>query len=462
MPLLPKKNSLDYNPDALINASKKITAIALERMKNPLEDPDTNTLSTMEASKVLDESIMKMEDLAGQFSSILLRLNNISSATTLGSGRKKGGAKTKKVKPELILDEVIVGDAPDDELTPYARGEINRREFERRLAMDRNRFRGFNPDDERNSQARSDISGITYRLDDESSYAPLVDRGAYKPLLGSTGTLTDIGTLTDDSFSYGEFNPDDYGDDSSIASSRISRIGKEGKDWTSLIFYLIQLTRKMDMIVVSRIKPVIKNLSQPQIGKLNDIYIMMFNSYNDLIEPFGRRIFAGDKFKDPITKVIRNPNLNALQDYRRNFDISPYVIAKNEYGDEILNTFNTERQKLLLDLLVVINAWKQNTPSGQQVQFNEIIQKDFDKTLEKNKELYKNVERDRLENDPNVLFVGEGMVGEGRAKRRPKKKTGAMNLVGCGRNFYGEVINNSADIPTIWSNVRDCPTKYLL
>ena len=454
MPLLPKKNSLDYNPDALINASKKITAIALERMKNPLEDPDTATLSTMEASKVLDESIMKMEDLAGQFSSILLRLNNISSATTLGSGRKKGGAKKTKGKPKLILDEVIVGDAPDDELTPYARGEISRREFDRRLAMDRNRFRGFNPDDERNSQARSDNSEITYRLDDESSYAPLVDRGSYKPLLGSTGTLTD------DSFSYGD--PYDYGDDSSIASSRISRIGREGKDWTSLIFYLIQLTRKMDMIVVSRIRPVIKNLSQPQIQKLNDIYIMIFNSYNDLIEPFGRRIFAGDKFKDPITKVIRNPNPNALQDYRRNFDITPYVIAKNEYGDEILNTFNTERQKLLLDLLVVINAWKQNTPSGQQVQFNEIIQKDFDKTLAKNRDLYNINEGVRVGEDPDAMFVGEGMVGEGRAKRRPKKKTGAMNLVGCGRNFYGEVINNSADIPTIWSNVRDCPTKYLL
>jgi hypothetical protein len=37
-----------------------------------------------------------------------------------------------------------------------------------------------------------------------------------------------------------------------------------------------------------------------------------------------------------------------------------------------------------------------------------------------------------------------------------------MTMVGSGRNFYGEPVNNSRDLPTIWRNYRDCTTKYLL
>ena len=36
-------------------------------------------------------------------------------------------------------------------------------------------------------------------------------------------------------------------------------------------------------------------------------------------------------------------------------------------------------------------------------------------------------------------------------------------LQGAGRNFYGKKINNTRDIPTVYSrNIKNCPTKYLL
>ena len=57
MPSLPRKNTLDYNPDSMVNASKKIRTIALENMKNPTLDPDQATLSSLDATRRLGDSI---------------------------------------------------------------------------------------------------------------------------------------------------------------------------------------------------------------------------------------------------------------------------------------------------------------------------------------------------------------------------------------------------------------------
>lgn len=475
MPQLPKKNTLDYNPDALINASKKITAIALERMKNPIEDADAPTLSVMNATKQLEDNLAKIEDLAGSFSSVLLRIQNLSSKP-VGRGRVKKMKGEMKGGVKSALEIARENDANEA------------REFQRRLEMDRQRFSRFVADDDRNSQAisrkedviddesafvppdlrsissgnsapysRSDIRSDIGTVGDETEYSSIVS-GFSKPSKSSKSSLTTPGGYDDDSYDSSFFGSPPIGE--------ADRVGREGADWTSLIFTLIQLVRRMDIIVASRIKPITSKLSQQQVQKLTDIYQIVFNSYNDLIEPFGRRVFTGEKFRDPITKVLRNPNPNVIQDYRYNLDITQNVIAMNEYGDEILNTFNTERKKLLLDLTVVINSWKQNTPTGQQSSFNEIVESDFNKTMKQNKALYEANEASKLENDSGVFYANppSEMTGEGRSLKKPvaKKKTGRMTMIGCGRNFYGEVINDTADIPTIWSGVRDCPTKYLL
>jgi hypothetical protein len=60
MPLLPRKNNLDYNPDNIIQASKRLATISLEQMKNPLFDPDQATLSSLDAERNLDANMSEL------------------------------------------------------------------------------------------------------------------------------------------------------------------------------------------------------------------------------------------------------------------------------------------------------------------------------------------------------------------------------------------------------------------
>lgn len=44
-----------------------------------------------------------------------------------------------------------------------------------------------------------------------------------------------------------------------------------------------------------------------------------------------------------------------------------------------------------------------------------------------------------------------------------KQSSANFQMQGAGRNFYGKKINNTLDIPTMYSrNIKNCPTKYLL
>lgn len=376
MPLLPKGNSLDYNPNSIINASKKIRTIALERLKNPVEDPDQTTLSNVRTAGDLRLVFEKLEEMAGTFSSVMLRVQNLEASELLslrkGRGRKlKGGADP--------------------------------------------RFTDFHDDDDRNTFATPapdyrDPEDINFDDREPPATAYQTPRRATEP----------------------------------------SKSYQVGRDWTSMIFYLIQIMRRMDMLINSAIKPNVASLTVPQVERLTAFYKMIDEAYDDVITPLSRRTAGMKSAIDPVTGVRRTqsqlPRVASIVSEFGLTEIDTNIIAQNEYGDEILNTFNTERKKLLLDLNVVINAWRQNTPTGQQMEVTEDIEREFTENAIKNDELYK----DAL-----------GQRGSGR-KPRNIKDTMTVTMVGSGRNFYGEKINNSRDIPTIWGRNKDCPTKYLL
>jgi hypothetical protein len=361
MPQLPKKNNLDYNPDATILASKKIRAIALENMKNPVLDPDQKTLSTLEAEKRLDETFNTLQELAGNYNSAILRLaNTLATPARQGRGRLKGGADR------------------DTSVASSVSTSPSLREYEERLRRDRSRFSAFYSDDARNTFA---VPSATRGVIDDDTMSELPEGGdfviPYTPI--DTGRRT------------------------------------ESRSFPELMFVIIQLVRKMDILLSSRIRPAINKLSQVQIDLLTKIYQMVENSKEEIQNPLTR---SGT---DPYTGVARR-RVNPPQ-----LSLPLEMSVFGQYGDEIFETFKVEVNKLLLNLTVIINSWKQNTPLGQQT------------------EVVRQVE------------------GAGRKPRgRPKKDTMKMTLVGSGRNFYGETINNSRDIPTIWQVYRDCPTKYLL
>ena len=427
MPLLPRKNSLDYNPDATIAASKKLTSIALERMKNPLEDPDFATASTLAASKNLSENFDRLLDLANRYSSLVSRLSNL-----LGVGirqrqmrREMAGGVREDYNPRYDdYSAMYSSSASSSSATPRPRGRapqpIDQNEYQRRLQADRGRFRQFYDEDSRNSTATpasSRFGDRIYPYDDPSEPSfPDDDDNSSIPTQRSFRAR-----LIDD-------DPDVVGE-------------KVGANFNSLVHPLIQVTREMNLFLNSKIKPAMGQLTSAQIDKMNQIYLMVRTSYNDAIFP--------------ITKVERKQGrlLRQAED-----DIENAIISNNQFGDEILSVWNEERKSLLLNLTIIINSWKQNTPSGQQAQFGDEITRDFQNTAS------------RLGNKAEMINQGYGAVdipepqGAGRKVRgRPRKKdTMTMTLIGSGRNFYGEKINDSRDIPTIWRSYRDCPTKYLL
>jgi hypothetical protein len=250
-----------------------------------------------------------------------------------------------------------------------------------------------------------------------------------------------------------------FDDEMEYPSSAGDMIQYDDKSWVASIFFLIQLTRKMDILVVSKIKPNSNSLSQAQISKLGDIYKLVKTSYDDITDPFTRR---RGKTTDPYTKVERNidedrayGDTNLEKYYVRQ---KQYGTGGNEYGDEIINTFNSERRKLLLDITVVVNSWKQNSATGQQTEMAEDLTKDYANTASRVSQLY-------IDSDLNRSQSGGGdddynPVGSGRMSR--SKKSGRLHLLGAGNNFYGEKIDNSNDIPCLLSSIKNCPTKYLL
>lgn len=508
MPLLPVKNSLDFNPDAVIFASKKLKTIALERMKNPLEDPDFATLSTLEAQKRLGDSFERLERLAGQYHSLVLRLGNLFAKDERRIRLQREMEENWRYSQEQMrqIEDEEQEDFPDwlrdvgsvlsnttgsgrkgkkGKLVGGADAERRRRmqEILRGMRNDLNRFRRFYPNDDRNSTA-TPAPAARRDFPDE----PDIDDDDLRP----------PSTIYDDDIP--EMNPG-----ATLQRQMPAALGEEvGTNFNSLIFPLIQLTREMNMLLNSRIKPAIVGLTSAQISRLNDIYKSVRSSYNDVIFPVGRRA----RKQDPFTGV-KNVSAIALPTTRqRQDDYEEAIMENNQFGDEILGVWNEERKSLLLSITVVVNSWKQNTPTGQQTELSNDITRSYQNTanrLGKKAELveamgqmpaswgltgytYENLqdlesvggEGDQMYRDNsipvekveegfpglrqydkkgNLLPFGSGRVIKGRPKR---KDTMTQTLVGSGRNFYGEPIDNSRDIPTIWRSYKDCPTKYLL
>jgi hypothetical protein len=279
-----------------------------------------------------------------------------------------------------------------------------------------------------------------------SSKGSASTRFVYDPMNDvSVSALGDDTTLTGYAYNKGR----DFDSDSGSGGQDVGE-GYDNTSWIASIFYLIQLTRRMDILVVSKIKPATSSLTQAQITKLNDIYKLVKTSYDDIVDPLTRR---RGQATDPYTRVQRNI------DERRAYgmtNIEEHLIRQNEYGDEIINTFNSERKKLLLDITVVVNSWKQNSATGQQTEMAEDLTKDYEATAGRNRQLY--VDTDV----PHPQGGGEADQDQVGAGRRRYKKTGRTTLLGAGNNFYGEKIDDSSDVPRLLYSIKNCPTKYLL
>ncbi len=162
----------------------------------------------------------------------------------------------------------------------------------------------------------------------------------------------------------------------------------------------------MDFFLNSKIKPAYRKLDASQQGMLGKFLQNIYTLYQRT-------------FRDAT-------NTAYITDYSNNLE--EFIYNEVEAGDNLLSTLKRSIDKLILDTTIVLNASRQLRSDGDTSVNTELAD--------------------------NYALKLAGFAGAGR---KPRGK-----MTGCGRNFYGETINNTRDIPTIRRSYQDCPTKYLL
>lgn len=421
MPLLPPKNTLDFNPDSVFNASKKIRTIQLEQMKNPTYDPDQAVLSLMEARKKLDETFNNLEGLAGTYNDLVVRIANYLAIAEGRVGRKLAKAEAKELKKSSGKKS-----SGRRRNIPIEGDEADIDSLASRLAQDRTRFTPYYRDDDRNSVAyNTQIDsepdfGRVFPLPTTRSPAYPIRRPTRRPppTPRQETPPPPFEPIPPNAFEYLQ-DYESEGSGRKKGKGRMLKGGANGVEPLSafeaevrlaeeeknvslvgMFLGLIQITRKIDILLNSRVKPVISSLTPVMIKTLVDLQNLIEGSGNRIVKPIKTR---------PMMEAFEGALLN----------------AEGEYEDSIMSLWISENDKLLLDITIIINAYGREITMGAPAV------------------------PDVPENAPAVAEA----EGAGRFPVR---------LVGSGRNFYGEMINETRDIPTIRMSYRDCPTKYLL
>jgi len=497
MPLLPRKNNLDYQPDNIIQASKQLTTIALENMKNPLTDPDQPALSALSSQKSLSGSMDEFSKLLlGLQSSFIkakqegarivgiflrqqgarqgadqmrqrqeqmddfgVRMNermnqaeelqrqiNEEQARLRGEGRPKGSKnKNKKAStqtsPQAPSTLLQIEDAPPQQQSPNIRTFFgNPRPVRRRLVIEDDDETPTPPPSRPPSQQLSQpVRRVSAEPVGRFGVLPVAD---YSRRMISQGAVADSfiedpdSTNTESSMpSYNNnddessqssipswYNPSDRSSSSgNSSSSNRYRYGGDGDDWddgdgddtnsshysnggapkevfydanpntvlSSLILDITRQIRYMDLLVISRIKPAVQQLNPSQLNTLSQAYATLTELWNTF-------------------SVITLNNLD--------FSLVDYFKDVVNFGDQIIKILEEELNKLKIDLLIVVNSYKQNE-AIQPPNFT-----------------------------PNSFW----------------ENSAVREMEGAGRTFTGR--NHSGrDIPTIWRGAqRECAYKYML
>lgn len=456
MPLLPRRNNLDYNPNSIINASKTIKTIALENMKNPLLDPDMATLSSMDAERNLginidqlgqmyldiERDIIKIAQFAG--SSFSKYYKGLEGAGMCGGATKSielSNIEPSKKKAKKIPANLIIEEDTEEEITPKRRG---------RPKGSKNKPKPSSLQSTAPAGSIRSISSSNPSISSRFSSHPVSSSG------NSQAIPLYVGGDPDDSDYYPDDDASSLPSSASYPSSRTSRSMRSGRSIpndppipfgsaldpnapahptlpsiiSNLLISLIQKVQRMDFFLTSRIKPAYQKINQKQQEKLSKIMEGINNLYKNVIQ---QELGKAD---------LRYYTPNEPKTLER------FIINVVDNGDELLGYLKTALDKLIVDLSVVLNSARR--AGGVELE---------------------------LSPADNYALSVAGFTGDPRIDRRPLVspinyrnidiQTGLGSgrkpkMTGCGRNFYGDKINNTRDIPTIYRAYQNCPTKYLL
>jgi hypothetical protein len=423
MPQLPKRNTLDFAPDSIISASKKMSVVQSSQMQDAMDTdatlrPVKNTNETKrEMGRFLD-TIGEWGDTINAIIGIARRMgvNDLNQQIADEFNRQEGAGRAHLARLYGGMDPDPSGKAPRGR--PKKKKDI---EFdiveEPQVASSSKPVRTIIDFFERASKGTEEP-----RHPNASAFA---ERGESKGQARSSVRSDDFDEMLDEEG--GDLDPEDPSDSSSSSASSISSRSSYYGDSDSLgpieapaenetlnrpasalIQYILRATRLLRDAdrLVSTLRDNKQYLSGGDIEEFKVAYNVLINQWKKLGSGAD---LGGFNFFDALTEQV-------------------------EFGGEMLKVLNDERKKLMMDILILVNSYNAN----------ESLQPAFDPTrlVQPVKNVLSNYGEPNIATQKGFFPVPE--------------------VVGAGRNFYGKTINETKDIPTIWGARQSCPTKYLL
>jgi hypothetical protein len=418
MPQLPNRNNLDFAPDSIISASKKLSVVQSSQMKDAL-DTDATLRPIKDANDTKREmgrfvdKIAEIGDLFNMIRTVTARLGYVTLGNygqlladrEEGAGRRHltrlyGGMDPSEEglssmanlgifkqprKPRKKVELIIADDSTEASPKPTKGKVRNITDFFEKLSKQSAGEGARIPSGasaEDRSESRGSVRSETRTEDfDELEDA---DGGDFDPSEPSSSSSSGSSSISSNESTFGDFDPD--GRNKIYEKDPRARI-------VDGILRATKLMREADRIALA-LKDYKQYLDPSDINDLKDSYQVLIKTWTSFSAPF------------------------------EGFDLFDFLSHEIDFVDDMLKILNDERKKLMMDILMLVNAYQATVLPNM---------------------------------DPRTLLQPVANVLD---------NYGAVNQVsealGAGRNFYGKTINTSRDIPNIYGSRQSCPTKYLL
>jgi hypothetical protein len=410
MPQLPTRNTLDYTPDSIISASKRISIVQSSQMKDanetsaslrPVKDSNETKAEVAKFSEIISTIADTFNDLRriaiNRGNQGLNELVNEELDREEGAGRQLvsrlyGGMPPKKdVKFKMPSGSSAT-------ITDYFQ-KVSSSNDPRRPSVPEFHERGESKGQARSSAREHDFDELYDAEGGDDDPNPEDDDDDDED--DESDDDTGLSELSQTATGF-----DDDGDDQFSIPDNETKFGVKDQIVARLI-KATKLMREADMSV-NRLKDSSRYLTDADIEELKMAYNILIKKWESLQYPFSGMEQSGRR-------------------YQGGFDFFDLISATVEFSANILKVLNDERKKLMMDILIVVNSYNANESLNPRFDPSTLVQP------------VKNVLDD---------FGTENIV--------------TASVLGSGRNFFGKTINDSRDIPNIYGRHQACPTKYLL
>lgn len=400
MPQLPNRNTLDYTPDSIISASKRISIVQSSQMKDanetsaslrPVKDSNETRAEVAKFTEIISTIADTFNDLRrlsiDKGNQGLYELANEELDREEGAGRQ--------------LVSRLYGGMPTKTKTSATKGSATITDYFQKVSNRSDPRRPSVPEFHERSESKGQARSSAREHDFDELYD--AEGGDDDP---NPEDDDDDGEDDEDEDEVIDFRGgDDDGDDQFNLPDNDLRFSIKDQVIARLI-RATKLMREADMSV-GRLKDASRYLTDADIEELKMAYNILIKKWESLQYPYSG-------VREGIS-------------YSGGYDFFELISQLVEFSANILKVLNDERKKLMMDILIVVNSYNAN----------ESLNPSFDPAT-------------LVQPVKNVLddYGTENII--------------AASVIGSGRNFFGKKINEARDIPNIYGRHQACPTKYLL